>query len=378
MAKEKKKHPVLKGIGIFFLFLLTTLVILGATLYLAMRDICDTAVSTRNTLITTLLETGQMKFIASLLLSDEEIEEVVRSNSMETVPSGNVNEDLIVIGATVGDKEYSGEGSSVSPSHVGTADKEPDEEKDIEIVQIAGLTFHGTLMIIKDPSRVSLSTIYDPVSGWPDEGIPLKSIVEADGALGGINGGLYHSTNNTGGWPTGICVSRGEILRNRPREASGLYLIGLTDKNILQIIDVSGMTAAESEKMIREMGIRDAVCFQEAAKKDNNHFVTLVLNGEPRSLSGTGSGLNPRTAIGQRADGALLLLVTDGRGYNNHVGASAADLVDIMMRYGAVNAANLDGGSSTCMYYDGEYLQNSVTFFYSKTSWRLPVAFVIH
>ena len=106
-------------------------------------------------------------------------------------------------------------------------------------------------------------------------------------------------------------------------------------------------------------------------------FVQLIINGEERGLNGMGSGLNPRTAIGQRADGALLLFVTDGRGKSGHLGASAFDLISIMKEYGAVNAANLDGGSSSCMYYNNEYLMTSVTFYYSNSSWRLPAGFVV-
>ena len=95
-------------------------------------------------------------------------------------------------------------------------------------------------------------------------------------------------------------------------------------------------------------------------------------------MNGLGSGLNPRTAIGQCADGSVLMLVTDGRGKNGHLGASASDLIEIMEKYGAVNAANLDGGSSSCMYYNDEYLMTSVTFYYSNDSWRMPVAFVVN
>ena len=125
------------------------------------------------------------------------------------------------------------------------------------------------------------------------------------------------------------------------------------------------------------MNIRDAVTFQEEASDKNNHFVKLVINGVARELNGAGSGLNPRTCIGQRADGAVLMLVTDGRGKSGHLGASASDLISVMEEYGAVNAANLDGGSSSCMYYGGEYLMTSVTFYYSNNSWRMPVAFVV-
>ena len=86
---------------------------------------------------------------------------------------------------------------------------------------------------------------------------------------------------------------------------------------------------------------------------------------------------NPRTAIGQREDGTVLLLVTDGRGISGHLGATASDLIDVMSKNGAVNAANIDGGSSSSMYYKGEYLMTSVTLYYSNSSWRLPDAFII-
>ena len=106
-------------------------------------------------------------------------------------------------------------------------------------------------------------------------------------------------------------------------------------------------------------------------------FVHLISNNEPREINGMGSGLNPRTAIGQRADGAILMLVTDGRGKAGHLGASASDLINVMVEYGAINAANLDGGSSSCMYYNGEYLMTSVTFYHSNSSWKLPLGFVV-
>ena len=73
----------------------------------------------------------------------------------------------------------------------------------------------------------------------------------------------------------------------------------------------------------------------------------------------------------------MLLFVTDGRGKSGHLGASSGDLIQVMQQFGAVNAANLDGGSSSCMYYDGEYLMTSVTFYYSNSSWKLPAGFIV-
>ena len=59
-------------------------------------------------------------------------------------------------------------------------------------------------------------------------------------------------------------------------------------------------------------------------------------------------GRAPRTAIGQRADGIVLFLVLDGNRALGR-GATLKDEIEIMQRYGAINAANLDGGTSTSM-----------------------------
>lgn len=360
--KHRKKSEVRAAkavgtVGKIAGYVITFAVILCITLFLTMKIICAREIA-RNTFITTVLETGQLKFLASLALPQDEIQKVVDANSMKNVEEKDVNEEMISFDAS---------GTAVS---VGG-------KNDIEVVEIPGLTYKATLMIVKDPSRVSLATIMNENGHWPQYGETLEKIAKDNSALAAINGGLYSSTNNSGGYPFGVVVSKGKIVRNIPNEWPGLVLVGLTDKNILQIIDVSKMSSGKVADMIKEKGIRDAVCFQEEKSSDNNHFVQLIINGTNREVTGAGSGLNPRTAIGQRADGALLLLVTDGRGSKGHAGASAHDLIDIMSRYGAVNAANLDGGSSTCMYYDGKYLQNSVTFYYDQTSWRLPFAFIV-
>jgi exopolysaccharide biosynthesis protein len=240
-------------------------------------------------------------------------------------------------------------------------------------VEVAGATYTGTMMIVKDPSRVSLASIYP----WRDIGVTLDELVTSNGAVAGINGGLYNSYNNSGGHPYGVLVSNGEIQYNKPQEWPGLVLIGFTEDHILEIIDISHLNAAGVEQLVAERKIRDAVTFQEEASDANNHFVQLIINGEKREMNGMGSGLNPRTAIGQRADGTVLMFVTDGRGKSGHLGASAGDLISVMEEFGAVNAANLDGGSSSCMYYNGEYLKSSVTFYYVNSSWKLPAGFIV-
>ena len=51
------------------------------------------------------------------------------------------------------------------------------------------------------------------------------------------------------------------------------------------------------------------------------------------------------------------MMVIDGRQLTS-LGATYGDLAEIMVGYGAVNACNLDGGSSTLMWYQGEYINN--------------------
>lgn len=350
-----------KGLGIalkILAFFLTGILILAASLLIAVKMICsEISPSAQRMFVTTLLETGQMKSIPSLFLSDEKIQEIVNTNSMESFDE-EVDDSLISVGS-FGSIDIGGTGNT--------------EVKDIEVIEISGSTYYANLIIVKDPSRVSVASIFP----WRYEGVTLDQLVNDAGAIAGINGGLYNSYNNSGGTPYGVVVANGEIQLNEPNQWPGLVLIGLTEDNILQIVNIDGMSKAQVESLIREKKIRDAVTFQEESSDVNNHFVQLVINGEARELNGKGSGLNPRTAIGQRADGALLLLVTDGRGKAGHLGASASDLINIMLEYGAVNAANLDGGSSSCMYYEGEYLMTSVTFYYTNASWKLPLAFVV-
>lgn len=352
----KKLGKVLGRIGICLGTLVLALVV---TLLLALSMLCSNKYpKVQRTFVTTILETGQLKFLASWFLSPEEIQSIVDLNSMKALEA-EVDTNLIQMGS------FGSVGVSMGD--------DAKQEADIEIVEVAEATFTGTMMIVKDPSRVSLATIYP----WKEKGVNLHELVQANDAIAGINGGLYDSSNNSGGRPYGVIVCNGEIQLNEPKSYKGLVLVGFTEEHILQIIDISDMNASDVEKLVEEKKIRDAVCFQEEASDVNNHFVQLIINNETREMNGKGSGLNPRTAIGQRADGAVLMFVTDGRGKAGHLGASSGDLIKVMQDFEAVNAANLDGGSSSCMYYDGEYLKSSVTFYYTNSSWRMPAGFIV-
>ncbi len=110
-------------------------------------------------------------------------------------------------------------------------------------------------------------------------------------------------------------------------------------------------------------GIVDGVTFE----------TVLIVNGQMEDTAVLNTGTNPRSAIGQRADGAVLMLVIDGRQVHS-AGATQQDVAEVMLDYGAVNACSLDGGSSTCMWFNGEYL-NSISGG-SGARW-LPDAFLV-
>lgn len=344
----KKAVNIIGKIGAF---LGVTILIILITLLITVKLICSNiSPNAKELFATTMLETGQMKFLAKIFLSKEELQQLVDNNSMAAMKE-EVNTSLINM-------------------------DEKDETFDINgitIEEISGNTFFAKMLIINDPKRVKLATTYP----WGEYGVELEELVEQSNAIAGVNGGLYLSTGNKGGKPLGVVVKDGEIQFNNPTGYAGLHVIGFDENDILRIISIEGKTASEVEELIKKEKIRDAVAFQEESSDANNHFVKLIINGEERQVDGKGSGANPRTAIGQRADGTVLLLVTDGRGASGHLGATAKDLIKIMKQYGAVNAANLDGGSSSSMYYNGKYEMTSVTFYHANSSWKLPTGFVV-
>jgi hypothetical protein len=88
----------------------------------------------------------------------------------------------------------------------------------------------------------------------------------------------------------------------------------------------------------------------------------LVRNGGPvfRSFESFGAEhllpRHPRTAVGQLADGRILLVVTDGRQPGYSVGMTNFELAQTMQRLGAVRASALDAGGSSTLAYDGTLL----------------------
>lgn len=320
--------------GKLFLWVFVTLALLAAgflvMIYMVSRGPSE---QIRNLFVTSVRETSAAGFLADIFLSEQEVQEIVAANVVE---AGEINTDTDLFTFT----EEPGDTDEESP--------------DIEIVDVRGALYKGKMMIVKDPSRVKV--------GICDEfdknkaGLTLLEIIDKYDAVAGVNGGRYNDDNGfgKGGQPEGIVFSEGKLVYGELDKTYNIY--GFDKNNVFICGKMTGQEAVDK-------GFRDAVTFGPA----------LVVNGKAVSTTGTGGGLNPRTAIGQRADGAVLLLVIEGR-QTSSLGATYLDLIEIMLDFGAVNAANLDGGMSSSMAYEGEEILNNCSI---KGARDMPTAFVV-
>ena len=210
-------------------------------------------------------------------------------------------------------------------------------------------------LIILDPSRVFVGTALPNPNDY-GYGVTLDVMAQQYGAVAGINAGGFIDQNGAGnGWPpSGITYSMGinfSQMENGP-------IAGL-DKNNKMWAGYYNYFDCEG------LGIRDAVCFGPA----------LVTDGVKADTRYFESGIGARTAIGQREDGAIVMMVVDGRqGYS--IGITYADCADIMVdKFGCINASNMDGGNSSCMYYAGQAVNRSSNQAYGTRN--LPDAWLV-
>ena len=213
-----------------------------------------------------------------------------------------------------------------------------DEDGDgLILVEVPGDVFTAYMLIVLDPTRVVLGCRPDKIY---ERGYTVEEYVEQFDAAAGINGGGFEDDNGQGdgSTPDNVMMHEGEIICGYLGIGRGF--VGLDADSILQV-------GFESVGELTERNMREGAGFGPV----------LVQNGEIADPEKLAMDMNPRTALGQRSDGALLMLVIDGR-QPNTLGGTQLDAAEIMLDFGAVTAGNLDGGNSTLMYYDGDYVNN--------------------
>lgn len=287
----------------------------------------------RDWLITTAMTTMTHQYFATWFYNDEIINSVLdRNKVIET----NETTDTSLIDT---DFSYATSGNYKNEYERQILERDP-KNNDYKIINISGKGYSGYLVAVYDPSRIK--TVVTAKLG--SSGQYLTTMAENNDALIAINGGGFNDPNfnSTGGSPLGITVTNGKYVTTASYKGSG-GLMGFTedDKFVL-----GKMTVTEAKKM----KIRDAVTFGPF----------LIVNGKSSEVLGNGGwGTAPRTAIGQRKDGIVLFLVVDGRTASKP-GADMDDLIEIMENYGAYNAANLDGGTSSVLVVNNTIVNDPI------------------
>ncbi len=216
-------------------------------------------------------------------------------------------------------------------------------KNDAEIIKydINTKKFDGYLLEIKDPTRIKIA-----YTKHSNKGQKTSEMAKERNAVAAINGGSFVDKNyaGVGSTPGGFVISKGQVIYKDCDEDTPANVVAFTKNGKLVVGDHS-----INELKDKDIDVSEAVCFLAP---------TLIINGEKQIRDPQCDGSNPRTAVGQKEDGTVLFLVTDGRKNIVKLGASLYDLQEILFDHGAVNAGRLDGGYSSTMYYDGEVINS--------------------
>lgn len=330
--KEKEssvKNKILKYLGRLLLLVFETVLIVAVAVYGVMYILAKGPSPTAQKMfVMSVRETSAIGFLADLFFSDEEIAEIEAGRGNEEF----TETDTSLININVADN--TDENGVAHADEWGLIDEDGDG---IIIEPVKGAGYSGYMMVVLDPSRVIMGSI--PKS-YDIKGYTVEEMVKEYDAVAGINAGGFEDRNGQGdgSTPNSLVVVDGEIYFGWKGVGEGF--VGFDSNHIMHV------GCQHSEEIIAS-DIQYGVCFGPV----------LIANGVPVDPESLRSGVNPRTAIGQRSDGAVLMLVIDGRQVIS-LGATYQDLMEIMLEYGAVNACNLDGGSSSLMWYEDAYVNN--------------------
>lgn len=331
-AKKKKK----KGSGWFgrlvrrFLLVVFTVVFLAAgALVLLMNLVFNGPSPAMQEILTmSLIEASATKWVPALFIGEERVAEIRTSVGAELPQDVSTSTKVTI------------QKNNAISAAGDEWEKYPDG---IRIERISGDTYNAHVMIIRDPSTVYMGTSTEKYS----TAIPGKRITEMmesePNAIAAVNAGAFFDDGTAGpavgSHPLGLVMAGGKCVWSSGQQPGLQGFAGFNQDNIL-VVSKKNLSQKEAE----ELNIRDGCCFGPV----------LIMDGETNlEAYNNNSGYNPRTAIGQRADGAVIFVCIDGRQAAS-LGGTYADIINIMVEYGAVNACNMDGGSSSVMMYRDE------------------------
>jgi len=231
------------------------------------------------------------------------------------------------------------------------------EDTTLKMRRIESTRYVGYVLEIPDPRRVKVAT----AKNIQEKGETVSNIAKDNDAVAAINAGGFHDPNGTG---TGR-LPYGFIMQD------GNYVIG-KDVGPDEAVDFVGFTKQGNL-------IAGTYTKTELADMDAAEGITfgppLIVDGQKMITDGDGGwGIGPRTAIGQKKDGTVIFLVIDGRQPGYSTGATLRDVQDVLYEEGCYIAANLDGGSSTTLYYNGKVVNKPADLLGER---MIPTAFIV-
>lgn len=347
--KKKFKKPLVAILALFF-----TVYTVGGLgfvykLYFATDNI-------KEWLITTAMTTMSHQYLATWFYNDYDVNMVLANNNVIEVEE-DTNTDLINFSKLDFEKKTF---ANKYEQEILTKDPNNDNYK---IIDIKEKNFKGKMAVIYNPAKVKVGVSKGLGTNIKSSyGQFITQIAKNYNAVIAVNGSgfLDPDWNSTGGVPYGITISNGKVVANNVKGRVGGGIVGFTKDNKLVL------TRATAQQALK-MGIRDCV----------EHGPFLIVNGKSSYINGNGGwGQAPRTVIGQRADGIVLLLVIDGRQAGS-VGADMGDLTRVMLNYGAINAANMDGGTSSAMELNGQIITHPRNGNFAEKTRPVPNAWIV-
>ena len=204
-----------------------------------------------------------------------------------------------------------------------------DAKNGLLVIRIREELFRGVLILGKDPGRLSCAA----AENWGEIGQTAGQIAQANNALVALTASGFEADGPEGAIQTGAALCGGTIYGDHLK--SGYKRLELRSDDRLYVVDAPDAFHPDCT---------DATEWTPALIVDGEIVVTKEDHYNAR---------NPRCCLGQARDGTVLMLCIEGR-YLDSLGATAPECAEILARYGAYQAMNLDGGTSAILWYDGE------------------------
>ncbi len=277
------------------------------------------SVRARDLFVTTVQENDLLRILPRFFLTQAEVDAILADNRL--LPTGEV-----------------------SDTSFGFIESEDPDAAAVQVVDIQGEGYRGKLLIVADPSRMELSCLS---SFDGSVGAAAEDFAKQSGAVAAVTAG-------SGATPFGYVIQNGDIIYGDKQVAAPIIAFDERDHLL-----VGSITAEQA----LAKGVRNAICVENS---------TIIVNGKSAEIAGIGDGLHLRAAIGQRADGAVLMMVLEGEKPSS-LGVSLQDCIREMLKAGAVNAAVMNSTDAATIVYENKPLNTAS----DAADRRAPVAFVV-